>query len=214
MKITCPECSSTFDIPPGMMPEGGRRLRCAACGHIWHQMPVVKDPYAYNGSIDPIPDSVRPGAHDDDGQETGPGFLGNLPWPMILRIAAGFAVGWAVILALVYVLAVAGMAPRILAPLAPGQVHAENAGGLEFHDVTAHARDGGVALSGRVFNNSEESHPIPMVEIIPVTDGHDGEPKQVRPEQDTLQPQEGVMFQAQLPGVAADARLRLRFITE
>lgn len=37
MILTCPSCGTQYAIKDGAIPDGGRNVRCAACGHSWHQ---------------------------------------------------------------------------------------------------------------------------------------------------------------------------------
>jgi predicted Zn finger-like uncharacterized protein len=39
MILTCPSCGTQYAVKDGAIPEGGRKVRCAACGHSWHQDP-------------------------------------------------------------------------------------------------------------------------------------------------------------------------------
>lgn len=39
MILTCPACGTQYTVKDGAIPEGGRKVRCAACGHSWHQEP-------------------------------------------------------------------------------------------------------------------------------------------------------------------------------
>jgi predicted Zn finger-like uncharacterized protein len=223
MKITCPECSSSFDIPLAMMPPGGRRVKCGSCGHIWVQQPVTETSgfgsyRALDGvdDIDPIPASVHPHDGQDEGDaESGPGLLANIQWPLVGRMVAGFVLAWVVVLAGIYGLNRAAILPGFMAPLAvaAGFAHPADMHGLEFQEVTAHVHNGSVVLAGKIFNGADKTQIIPMVEITPMAaDGTAGAPKQVKPEQDSLKSQESVPFAAQLPGAAADTQMRLRFI--
>ncbi len=36
MKLTCPSCETSYEIAETAMPVGGRKVRCARCGHRWH----------------------------------------------------------------------------------------------------------------------------------------------------------------------------------
>lgn len=40
MILTCPACGTQYAVKDGAIPEGGRKVRCASCGHSWHQMPA------------------------------------------------------------------------------------------------------------------------------------------------------------------------------
>ena len=35
MILVCPECSTNYDLPNGL-PEGGGKVRCTGCAHVWH----------------------------------------------------------------------------------------------------------------------------------------------------------------------------------
>ena len=37
MILVCPECSTNYDLPNGL-PEGGGKVRCTGCAHVWHAM--------------------------------------------------------------------------------------------------------------------------------------------------------------------------------
>lgn len=43
MILTCPSCGTQYAVKDGAIPEGGRKVRCASCGHSWHQMPEDTD---------------------------------------------------------------------------------------------------------------------------------------------------------------------------
>lgn len=37
MILTCPSCGTQYAVKDGAIPPEGRKVRCAACGHSWHQ---------------------------------------------------------------------------------------------------------------------------------------------------------------------------------
>ncbi|SME91624.1 MJ0042 family finger-like domain-containing protein [Tistlia consotensis] len=37
MEIACPNCAKRFRVPTEKLAPNGRKVRCAACGHVWHQ---------------------------------------------------------------------------------------------------------------------------------------------------------------------------------
>jgi len=41
MRITCPSCSSSFEIPAELLGRKGRALKCARCRHSWYQAAQV-----------------------------------------------------------------------------------------------------------------------------------------------------------------------------
>ena len=56
MILTCPSCGTQYAVKDGAIPEGGRKVRCAACGTSWHEQP--------QGSQDSPTDAPRPEAAD------------------------------------------------------------------------------------------------------------------------------------------------------
>ncbi|MBN8530260.1 MAG: zinc-ribbon domain-containing protein [Alphaproteobacteria bacterium] len=40
MILTCSECATRYVVKPASIPAGGRTVRCAKCGHTWHQDPT------------------------------------------------------------------------------------------------------------------------------------------------------------------------------
>ncbi|MBI1179550.1 MAG: DUF3426 domain-containing protein [Alphaproteobacteria bacterium] len=43
MIITCPNCSTRYTLPQEKIRLGGQKVRCAKCGHVWHQMPEPEE---------------------------------------------------------------------------------------------------------------------------------------------------------------------------
>src|SRR5438067_11360504 len=41
MRITCPSCTSHFELPAELLGPKGRALKCATCGHAWYQTAQV-----------------------------------------------------------------------------------------------------------------------------------------------------------------------------
>ena len=39
MIVSCPNCETRFTLPDGAISATGRKMKCAKCGHKWHQMP-------------------------------------------------------------------------------------------------------------------------------------------------------------------------------
>lgn len=45
MIVSCPNCDSRFTLPDGALGVAGRKMRCARCEHVWHQMPPEADAF-------------------------------------------------------------------------------------------------------------------------------------------------------------------------
>lgn len=83
MILTCPECGTQYGVKDSAIPPGGRKVRCASCGHSWHQEPEAG---ATDSSTDAAPvapvtepapapgDPAAPAARSDEG-----GFVGFEP---------------------------------------------------------------------------------------------------------------------------------------
>ena len=40
MIVTCPSCSTRYLVDPAAIGQGGRRVKCARCGHLWRESSV------------------------------------------------------------------------------------------------------------------------------------------------------------------------------
>lgn len=38
MRLVCPNCEAKYEVPEDAIPETGRDVQCANCGHAWYQM--------------------------------------------------------------------------------------------------------------------------------------------------------------------------------
>lgn len=55
MILTCPSCGTQYAVKDGAVPAGGRKVRCAACGHSWHQDPDAAPAEAAAAPLEPPP---------------------------------------------------------------------------------------------------------------------------------------------------------------
>ncbi|ABS63215.1 MJ0042 family finger-like protein [Parvibaculum lavamentivorans DS-1] len=53
MIITCPSCSSRYPVDAASFAPAGRKVRCAKCGHSWHQSPPSDIEAAATQRVDP-----------------------------------------------------------------------------------------------------------------------------------------------------------------
>ena len=68
MILTCPSCGTQYAVKDGAIPEGGRKVRCASCGHSWHQEPESE----LDQSREPAAEEAESGTSDFSGA-AGPG---------------------------------------------------------------------------------------------------------------------------------------------
>jgi predicted Zn finger-like uncharacterized protein len=69
MILTCPSCTTRYEVDAAKFPPAGRTVRCAKCGHVWHAerpeeaAPVFEapEPEAYQPPAEPDP-------YDSDGE--------------------------------------------------------------------------------------------------------------------------------------------------
>lgn len=69
MILTCPACGTQYAVKDGAIPDGGRKVRCASCGHSWQQNPSDE---AADGIPDLAPESVPAHAPGQTLGQTGP----------------------------------------------------------------------------------------------------------------------------------------------
>lgn len=213
MKVVCPECAHETEVPDEVLGDRGKRVRCAQCKHIWFQEPVVEQPMAFGGfrkfddalDIEPIPQSVHPDADDgrdedddDDEDETekGPSFLASMNYAYLGRMLAGFAIGCVLVGGVLAGVAKAGVAPQAFTPFL-SKMGIETHGGspLALKDLKLE----GKTLSGWIVNTSEADAHVTALEITPIdVNGVSSEGMRVTPEQESLKPQEGLEFKAEL----------------
>lgn len=43
MILTCPQCATRYQVDANKFPPSGRNVRCAKCGHVWHQLGPESD---------------------------------------------------------------------------------------------------------------------------------------------------------------------------
>ena len=54
MRLVCPNCEAKYEVPEDAIPETGRDVQCANCGHAWYQM----RPRAAGAEVAPVAETV------------------------------------------------------------------------------------------------------------------------------------------------------------
>lgn len=217
MKVICPECAESFDVPEEALGAHGRRVRCAACRHVWLQEPVHEAPFdnfrrmEETMEVEPIPASLHPDAEDAAGEPARPRMalpaaLQGIELRYLGRMLAGFALGVLLLGGALAGLAVAGVAPSFYISRGLMSPHVEP---LRIIDMSLiETKIGDVALtivSGRLVNTSAEPQPVPPLDFIPVdAAGVEAEGLRIKSNKTMLQPKESMEFKAQLQGTAPE----------
>jgi len=61
MILTYPSCDTRYSIDASKFPPGGRNVRCAKCGHSWHQAGETPEPVEASTSLSALPGGHAPG---------------------------------------------------------------------------------------------------------------------------------------------------------
>jgi predicted Zn finger-like uncharacterized protein len=213
MILTCSACSTRYVVDPALLGRDGRTVRCANCGHQWHQ----KAPLDF-------PQMVQPEAPPQAPEPRAPG--ANLPgFPRRSR-QPGAAVAWfALVLALLVVLGAAVAARDAVVSAWPpaGRLYTvlglatEPPGtGLEFRNVTTARRLEAdrevVVIEGEVVNVSNRDRQVPALRAALTTGDRELSNWTFEATQSRLLPGESARFATRTDEPAEEATgLSLRF---
>lgn len=234
MILTCPECATRYQTDPAVFLPDGRKVRCAKCGHVWHQAAPAPEPEAEFAAIEepepapsPAPEPVvsqrsayaaSPVASADDAVAT-PRSATRWLEP------AGVALGWIGLAVLILVIGWSALRYRqIVASLWPqsSSLYAAmglkvNALGIDIVGVTyRHQAENGqdvLAISGKLVNITNHELSVPPIRVALFDDD-----KRMlyhwnfTPDVATLRPGQAETFLTRLPSPPAGARrLEVRF---
>ncbi|MFN7709447.1 MAG: zinc-ribbon domain-containing protein [Holosporales bacterium] len=91
MIITCEACSKRYHLDEASFGQKTRLVRCASCGHSWHQAPLSREAAAPVGDLGAMADMARFG--EEDKADAKRSFI---PWvAFLLAVAVLSAVGFA-----------------------------------------------------------------------------------------------------------------------
>ena len=188
MILTCPNCDTRYSVDGAKFPAAGRTVRCAKCGHSWHQgaeapepEPELPDPLSAAPAPEPeaspypvnTPSSTRAYAPTATAPEE------RAPLGPKLAVAAG----WIGLIAVVLLIAVSAVRYRqdiaVIWPQSAGVYSSlgmkVNASGIDFRqvDYRRESEDGQIvlAVSGMIVNTGARELPVPQTVRVTLSDG-------------------------------------------
>jgi predicted Zn finger-like uncharacterized protein len=241
MILTCPACATRYQADEAKFPPQGRQVRCAKCGHAWHQpgpdqentsgpepIPAAPEQVASTpapapaSAPDPIPvvrseSVVRSAA-------SAPAAAPKQRAPLLPML--GIALGWVGLIAVVLLIGLSAVRYRqeitVIWPQSAG-VYSRlgmpvKTQGIDFTRVEYHreSEDGQVvlAVTGQIVNNGARELPVPQTVLVTLSDGsnHELYHWNFTPEAQTLRPGQSIPFLTRLSSPPAAARhLEVRF---
>lgn len=217
MILTCPECATRYQAEDAKFLPDGRAVRCAKCGHGWHQAPpsaAVSDAATVSAAPAEISAAMRSGAAESRAPLA---FVAEAPWGRaaawaLLFVLAG-AIGWS---AIHYRKNIAQAWPQSASIYEKSGLDV-GAQGIAFLDVGyKRLSENGqpvLTVNGRLVNVSRQELPVPAIRLA-ITDKAKKELYHWKyaPEISTLRPGQSSPFTTRLVSPPVGARhLELRF---
>ena len=237
MILTCPSCDTRYSVDGSKFPAAGRTVRCAKCGHSWHQAAEAPEPEA-------LPEPVvapEPVAAADASEAPLAAFGGASstrayapasavtegrpsPWPMIKVVG-----GWVLLIGGVLALAFAAISYRqtvaVIWPQSAGVYSSlglrVNTTGIDFRNVDyrRESEDGQIvlAVTGQIVNGGSREQAVPQTIRVTLSDASNHELYHwtFKPSVATLKAGQSVPFTTRLSSPPAAARhLEVRFVKD
>ena len=224
MILTCPACATRYQADEAKFPPQGRQVRCAKCGHVWHQPgPVAmseSETAAASAPLqapDPSLSRTRVFAPVATMPESEP-----LARGAMLAVAAGWIALVAAILAIGYSAVRYRQEISVIWPQSAGVYSSlgmkVNAHGIDFThvDYRRESEDGQVvlAVTGNIVNGGSRELPVPQNVRVTLSDAsnHELYHWSFTPNVQTLKPGQSSPFLTRLSSPPAAARhLEVRF---
>ena len=184
MILTCPSCDTRYSVDGSKFPAAGRTVRCAKCGHSWHQPgeagePAPELPAALS---EPVPETP---AYESSSptRSFAPVSVAAEPERAPLGPRIAVVSGWAGLIAVVLLIAYAAVHYRqdiaTIWPQSTGVYSSlglpVNASGIDFRkvDYRRENEDGQVvlAVSGEIVNAGSRELPVPQMVRVTLSDG-------------------------------------------
>ena len=237
MILTCPACATRYQADEAKFPPDGRQVRCAKCGHVWHQpgpeaapLPAAEpDPVLAAPASEPEAEPVRP----DPGLRTRAGMAATSSMPAAPRPPRqaflpmlAVVLGWAGLIVVVLLIGLSAVRYRqeitVIWPQSAG-VYSRlgmnvNTHGIDFvHvDYRRQSEDGQVvlAVTGQIVNNGPRELPVPQSVRVTLSDAgnHELYHWNFTPAVQSLKSGQSIPFLTRLSSPPASARhLEVRF---
>ncbi|HVW72835.1 MAG TPA: DUF3426 domain-containing protein, partial [Rhizomicrobium sp.] len=235
MILTCTSCGTRYAVDGAKFPAAGRTVRCAKCGHSWHQ--------AAEAPPEPAPEPVMTAAAADSAMGSSPNeteVFSSTPSPVRAfapqpalpepraPIGPTLAVvaGWAGLIAVVLLIAVSAVRYRqdiaVIWPQSAGVYSSlglhVNTSGIDFRqvDYRRESEDGQVvlAVTGVIVNAGSRQLPVPQTVRVTLSDASNHELYHwtFKPSTTVLAPGQSIPFVTRLSSPPAAARhLEVRF---
>jgi predicted Zn finger-like uncharacterized protein len=236
MILTCPSCDTRYSVDGSKFPASGRTVRCAKCGHSWHQPGETPEPEIAPEIAPPEP-AAEPRATPPDASSTpypvnpsstrayAPPAQAPLPRaPLAPKLAV--VAGWAGLIAVVLLIAVSAVRYRqdiaVIWPQSAGVYSSlglpVNSSGIDFRqvDYRRESEDGQIvlAVTGMIVNAGARELPVPQTVRVTLSDASKRELYHwnFKPTATVLKPGQSVPFTTRLSSPPAAARhLEVRF---
>lgn len=186
MILTCTSCDTRYSVDGSKFPAAGRTVRCAKCGHSWHQLgeapEAVSEPPAPVAEVAPeVPVSRAAAGGVSPSRDFAPPTATAEPRASLAPRLAIVA-GWVGLFAAVLMIAFAAVKYRqhiaSIWPQSAGVYNglglAVNVSGLDFQkvDYRRETEDGQIvlAVSGEIVNTSSRQLPVPQTVRVTLSD--------------------------------------------
>jgi predicted Zn finger-like uncharacterized protein len=240
MILTCPNCDTRYSVDGAKFPAAGRTVRCAKCGHSWHQAaeqpepePVAAPQAAPEPADEPLAEAAAGDAPMAGGYAVNPSptrsfaprsAVAEERQPLGPRIAV--VAGWAGLIAVVLLIAWSAIKYRqdiaVIWPQSAGVYSSlgmpVNPGGITFQhvDYRRESEDGQIvlAVTGMIVNAGTREMPVQQSVRVTLSDASNHELYHwtFKPNATTLKPGQQIPFTTRLSSPPAAARhLEVRF---
>ncbi|HJS45421.1 MAG TPA: zinc-ribbon domain-containing protein [Rhizomicrobium sp.] len=225
MILTCTSCGTRYSVDGSKFPAAGRTVRCAKCGHSWHQAAEAAEPLpeppapAFDGTPEtPVPEPAD-GGFSPTRDFAPPSVVPEPSAPLAPKLA--IIAGWIGLFVVVLLIAFAAVKYRqhiaSIWPQSAGVYNGiglpVNASGLDFRKVgyRRETEDGQIvlAVSGEIVNTSSRQLPVPQTVRITLSGADKRELYHwtLKPSVTVLAPGQSVPFLTRLASPPSAARI-------